>query len=521
MTKLAKMTFAVALLVFISAASIVAEGGAEFKVSYLDMDEDGNLAVNHETFNQYDQSLLLSLEKLNIFMPNDMRLTANLKDISANSRNLSAHFYKRGLFNLTATNKQYRRIYDFDGNLFSRRRSTTVNADFTPVKRLKLFGGVAVNEKNGNQMLALSPVQDTIYSSSDYLYANYHGGFQAFCPYGSLRGVYRRGEFMNDLDLSLDRKSETVDISVFSRIPSYRQVMVSAGYVTRYDEIYDRELRIDRDQIWGALRWNLPQSASFEYRLLSASVEDDVEEMTTDHVVHKFSAGKRFAGYGGLRAGYQTSSSKDDIDELESNGFMASGWLDRFDKLLLRARIFVNNKEVTKGATLMGDEDFTRSSVSARYILNDIATLSGKYVSRVRKNDDLNSRVDYTGFSSTAEFDFKDLATLSVSYSYYLGEYENQSDTVNYEFSDNILRGEVRPVPFESIEFAAGVSYLRGHRDQDTEKFNADFTGKYNFGMGHHLQLRYNVVTYDDYMTSRNYYTANIIEISFIKDLHW
>ncbi|MDF1544189.1 MAG: hypothetical protein P1R58_03700 [bacterium] len=519
--KITKMTFTVALLTLLVGSSAIADGGAELKLTYVDMDEEGNLAVNHNTFNQYDQSFQISLNNMSVLMANDVRLSANLSNISVNNRNLSARLYKRGLFSLSATNKQYRRQYGFSGDRFTRRRSTTLKADITPIKSLKLFGGLAFTGKEGNEMIALSPVRDTIFSSSDYLYGNYHGGLQAYCPFGTVRAVYRRGEFMDDLDFSLDRKSETVDISAFSRIPSYHQVMLSAGFITRYDEIYDRALRIDRDQLWGAMRWNLQKSASFEYRLLSASVEDGVDSVTTDHIVHKLSAGKKFNGYGGLRAGYQLSNAKDDVDELESNGFMVSGWLDYVENLLLKARLFVRNNEVTKGATLIGDEDFTRSAFSAKYALGSWVTLSSKYESRVRKNDDLGSRVDYSSVSSSVDLDLEDLATLSFSYGYYLGEYQNNSDSVDYEFADNIIRAEIKPVPIDKVEFKVGVSYLRGHRDQDTEKLNADFAGTYDFGMNHYLQLRYTIATYDDFMVSQNYYTANIIEVSFIKGLHW
>ena len=34
----------------------------------------------------------------------------------------------------------------------------------------------------------------------------------------------------------------------------------------------------------------------------------------------------------------------------------------------------------------------------------------------------------------------------------------------------------------------------------------------------HHLEVRYNVFNYDDYLLFDHYYTANIVEVNLIKD---
>ena len=77
-----------------------------------------------------------------------------------------------------------------------------------------------------------------------------------------------------------------------------------------------------------------------------------------------------------------------------------SGWYVFKDRLTARARITHRDKDVTTGATLMGDEDLTRHLLGLTYSLGDRGSVSLKWKGRVLKNDDIGSTADYNSLAS-------------------------------------------------------------------------------------------------------------------------
>lgn len=512
-----QLGFVVTLMLLMTVTALGSGGQGEVKVGYVFTDEEGNLGVNQETYNTYEGPAV-SLNNFNYLTDAGFSIGADLTNITLNNRNLRFSAGKSGLFQVTAINNQYRRTYDFEGTQFTRRSYSAVQAHFTPIRHLKVFGGFNYTDKHGKNYEIVGPVADTFTYRTDYEHTVYNVGAQGFCPYGNLRLEFRRFDFFDDVDFTRDRKADAFDLNFFSNIPKYHWITLAAGYHHRLDKMYDYTVDLKTNQVWGATKIYLPQKLVFDYRLLYGKTTQTAANVLTKNWVHTVTVGKAWARKGGLRVGYESRLADNDIDRTESDGFLGSAWY-QVSRLRFKGQFATRSKEVTTGSTLVGDEDYSRYLLSALYTSDKWGNMGVRYESRVRKNDDINSIVDYSVLCTQLNLVEKNYGQLSFSYSYYLGKYENRSDMLSYEFADNVLTAEIMPNHYRGWDLSLGATYYRSHRDQDIEKFAFNAGLSYEFLAGHHIEGKYNVFSYDDFLVRDNYYTGNIVEINIIKDL--
>ena len=94
-----------ALMVLVSAGAVAADyGSGEVKIGYVITDEEGNLAVNQETYNTYE-GFGLSFNDFRLRMPSGLQFRADLNNITLNNRKLTFEAHKPGLFRLAVRNK--------------------------------------------------------------------------------------------------------------------------------------------------------------------------------------------------------------------------------------------------------------------------------------------------------------------------------------------------------------------------------------------------------------------------------
>jgi len=93
------------------------------------------------------------------------------------------------------------------------------------------------------------------------------------------------------------------------------------------------------------------------------------------------------------------------------------------------------------------------------------------------------------------------------------------SDVTSYEFLDHLLTATVYLPTWHDLALDAGVTYYRSKRDQDLEKSRLNFGALYTIQKQYHIEVRYNVFNYDNFLVNNSYYTGNIVEVNFIKDV--
>lgn len=506
-----------ALLMLTSATLFANEGELKIKLGGVVVDDQDNLGVNQETFNTYE-GFAFSIYDFRYDTDAGFGFNADLKNITLNNRNLRFNAYKPGLFNISVFNNQYRRTYDEKGEKFTRRESSGIKGFIKPSDNIKLFGGFNYNDKNGISSSIYSPVADTIELSTDYSQYSYNFGTNLFSTYGNLSFEYKNIVFQDDLNFSNDREANQYNISISTSFPDYDKLKLFGGYFSREDKLDDYTTKLESSSIWAAAKLYFNQNWKLDYRLvLSNSKHSDVRE--TDNTRHTFSLSKAWTGYGGLSFGYEMIDSDDTIDKTSSSGLVLRGWYKYQNKVHIKAKYSAANKDVDEGSTIYGKEERSHSNISIKYVANDWSTLKGKIDKRIKEYIELNSKVDYTQASGSIYLKKKDLGKLSFTAAYYLGEFKNQSTNVNYEFSDHVLSANISPELNDKFEVWTGATYYRSRRDIDLEKFNFNFGISWKFIPEHQVALKYKAYTFDDLLIINNTYTANIIEISLIKDL--
>lgn len=513
-TQIIIVTFIVGIL--LTSSLIAGEGSGDFKAGYIYVNSEGNKSVHTDLYNTYE-GFAITLEDLNYQFDNGVNFNANLRNISLNNRNLFSSIYKPGCFDLSVYNNQYRRIYDFSGDNFTRRKSTTVKGSLNVFKNIKLYSSISRSDKQGESYEIFSPVADTSRYRTDYSHNSFNLGVIGSSSNSRLKAEYNRYDFYDDLNSDNDRKAEGFNFSLFTYIPNYRKVQLSGGYSFRQDEMYETTAELESNQYWAGTKVYFANQFKLNYRLLYGLAKNRGLSSYTDHWVNTVSVTKGFTRQGALTVGYESRIADDHFDRTEATGYIFSGWYRANEKIYFSGKVSLRNKEVKTGATILGDEDYSRHALTFKYTGDNWGDFTVKYENKIRKNDDINNEIKYNGITSILNFKLEDVAKIKFSYSYFLGKYTNHSDDVSFEFADNVLTGAIYPRAHGKLEFYGQATYYRSHRDNDVEKFNLVLVAQYLFPHEHKIEVKYNALTYDDLMISNNFYTGNIVEVNFIK----
>lgn len=520
------------LMVTACISSIVAvENGGTIKLGYVLADETGSLAVNQSTFNTYEGAAL-SFENLRYNFNNGMYLSANLRNVTLNNRNLMLRLNKPGLFSLSAYNNQYRRTYNSEGFNFTRRRTTGGTLWIRPSRFFKLFSGFAVTKKKGTSFSVQPDRFDTLLHRSDYSQTSFNVGLSGFSRHGSARIEYRRLDINDNALTGGDREANSIRMSASFRPARYDWLELSGGYYYRQDELPSSAIELKTNQGWAGTRLSLPARIAVDYRFSFAQTENSNTGRTTDNIYNTISIGKSWRGRTGIRVGYENRESEDEIDRTVSNGFMASGWFKIPNRLVLRASYGTRDDDVTNGSTLTGDRSVTRHRLAATYHHLSWASLSGEWQNRVTEHEadlalrntlspstDIGSRVDYNRWNTRLRLEPPKYGRFVLSYSYYLGQFENNSDDTRYQFSDHLFRAELSPPSYRGLEMSIRTSYYITRRDHDIEKADFGFAGSYALGQGYKLEVKYDLINFDDFLFTDRYYIGNIVQVSLGKEL--
>lgn len=513
-----KALAALAAFFLLAADATGADNGGRIRLGYIITDDDGNLGINHETYNLYEGPSV-SLEEFRYLWENGLNLSANLKNITLNNRHLSASLYKPGFFGVSLLNHQYRRIYSFDGDRFTRRNTHAGQAYAYPFKYLKLYGGFSHTDRHGKSRFVFSPYGETAESETDYTHTSFSVGATGTYAGRSLDLEYRQYTFTEDRDAAAEREGRHIRINGFAPVPKYEWITLSGGYLYRQREHEGSEVDLTINTGWAATRLYLPKDVIVEYRFLASRADHTENPVEIDNFVNTASLSRIWPKYGGLRVGYEYRVSDDIYNRTRSNGFLLSGWYRYLDRLTVRARLALREKQVTRGATLVGDEDINRHQITASYRITDWGDVAVAWQGKSKMNDDIDTRADYNVFSVGTGLMRSEYGRLSLSYSYYVGNYENRglSNPEEYEFSDHVLTGSVFPIEYRSVQVWAGATYYRTRRDSDIEKIGGHLGARYTLRQGYQLEAQYQVFNYDNFVAIDQYYTGNIVNVYLIR----
>jgi len=505
-------------LLLLANVSSAANGSASVKLGYTFISDTGSLGVNQETYNAYE-GFSLSVQNLRYAFTNGVTVGADLRNVTLNNRNMRAVIGKPGRFSVSFTNSQYRRVYAVDGSAFTRRRQTGFQASYQPNRFFKFFGGYNLNDKQGESALILDHTSDTVITSTDYRQTSYNVGGQIGDRYGVVRIDYRHSLFDDRLSANADRRADRLSIAISSSIPRLKRVFLAGGYTYRKDTALVWESSLRTHELWGALKASFSGGVLAEYRIIYDMTKHVGYLQETDNIAHTFAIGKNWGRSGGVQGGYEQRIADDFTNKTSSNAFIGNVWYRPAQNWYFSARISMRDKSVVEGITLTGIESTVRNRFVVTYADTSWGHIGLQWQSRSRTSDDLDSKIDYQSLSPDLSLKMKRYGRLDVTYSYTTGKFENMSTVAGYEFLDHLLTGTLYLPTWHNLSVDLGGTYYRSRRSQDLEKSRLNFGAMYTVHKEYHLQVRYNVFNYDNFRLNNSYYTGNVVEINFIKDI--
>jgi hypothetical protein len=520
--KRALTVLAALLTVLIASSHSAAEGGsATVGIGYTYLDEEGNRSVNYRSFNEYD-GVVLSLEHVRYQFASGVQLSADLRNISLNNRNLKLGVAKPGRFGLEVSNSQYRRVYDFDGEKYTRRRTTGASAWFYPHKYVRLYGGMTGVSRSGEAVDYFS-IAPTVVSGGDgvvrhdYTQMFYHGGVQ--CNYGgrSLQAEFRTNKYDDDLDAARDQKRSLFSVSALTPVPRFEQVILNGGF-RHFSTRYERSnFAVTANTGWGGATFSHRSGFSARYSFVFDRAGSDSDIVKTDNLANAVYIGYARPKVGGATVGYQTDV-RDDFDKaVDANTYYASVWVTPVPQMDLRASLGMRDEEMTDGSRLMGDTERNRYRVSARYRYEQLAWLKVGYENTHRESGQLGSAADFSRLLLDGWVSLEQYGTVSVGFAHAVGDYQNIGN--EFEFTDDMLYGDIYIKEHHNFTHGFGATYYRSKRDLDVESFTLRFSLGYRFLQSRHIEAVYTVHNFDDYLAFDRYYTANIVEIRVSNDI--
>lgn len=508
-----------ALVSYASLASAPSEGIGTVSAGYIFTDEDGNLAVNQETFNLYD-GVNLSLSDFRYLFSSGINISADLDQASLDNRNLRGAIGIPGHLGLSVRQSNYRRVYGYDGTQSTRRRMSGLKFHLTPMKFLRFDYGYRFTAREGEITNVSSPLDEIVINAVDYNISEYNVGLRAHSSSGSISAEIRKLNTDVKTNSNRDRQAESFNLNGSSRIPNYDWLTLSGGYYHRTDELENLKPKITTRQGWGGLRGFLPRDYFAEYRFLFARTDNAVSGIETDNAVNTIAVGRDWPSLGSIRIGYENRIADDLTDRTEANLLLFSGWWQATEKINLRARVTTRQKRVKTGATLRGDEDYTHHRITVNYLYPDWGRISFQWEDKTRTNDDIDTRIDYNSLGTRLSLNRTNVGRIKVAYAYNWGEYDNRSvgGISQYRFADHILNGSWILPTYRNLRITLRGYYYRSTRDRDFEKSKLGFSLFYNLPHDYAVEGEYQAYNFDDYTQINRYYTGNIVKVKLAKN---
>jgi hypothetical protein len=83
-----------------------------------------------------------------------------------------------------------------------------------------------------------------------------------------------------------------------------------------------------------------------------------------------------------------------------------------------------------------------------------------------------------------------------------------------------VVTGRISIDRIKGVHLGGGVTYMDIRGDLKIEKSIIFAEGRWTPFANYHLEVKYNVFNYDDYVVLNRYYTANVVRVNLAYDLH-
>ncbi len=485
------------------------------KMGGIFLDEEGDRSAVQETYDIYDGFALSRIQLNGTFSPRSL-FTLDLRDINLDSRAGNLTYRVPGLFRMTGNYDQSRYVFDPARGVTAARKDWNVGMRYTPSRLLSLSGDLGrvthEGERLGYPLGTMSAFGDR------YDNAYLRGRLEADVR-GYRRGAavsYEMSDYSDDLDSRADRRGQVVAARAYAPMPFYEKWtnLVRGSYGTRKLTNGDAEYKLSSFQYTSVVQpWAWYQ---FRYAFDASRVDDNVLELKTDRFINDFDM-SWFGTYGRVNAGYGYETNDDDRTLSTYHSWHAGATL-RPDPMLTAVVDYSGRvKKDQEDLTLL--KDIESSRVRGKLEVRPVKRLSAgaDYTRRERDLPDIDVTVHGTVAGTFIRYDMPGWGALFGDYSHAEDEYIDRIS--RFDTRSDIVTGRVEVSRIPNVTLASGVTYLDIGKDLDIEKSLVFVEGAVKLAQRYHLEVKYNVYNYDDYILLDRYYTANVVRVDLGYDL--
>jgi len=503
-------------------ATVSAVPAAQFdgtiKLGGVMIDEDaGDLSVMQETYNIYE-GFSATQFKLNGALNPRTYFTLSLNDINLDNRKSDFEIWIPGQFRLFARYDQHRQVYDAERAVTSSRKDTRAGFWLTPARWFTFSADYDYQTRDGERLGFPAGTQSALGSAYDYVLQT--GRFEGEARKGS-RAIAIAYEFS---DYS-DSQSDAADrfgyvVSARLRTPCYFTDKIThllrAAYGKRELSNWDTNYILQNFQYTGVA---VPiRELQFKYNFYASRIDDESTRLKTDNFRNNFDL-TYFYTHGSVYGGYGYEMNDDDRSLTSYNTYRVGGSYRGPKNLVAKVEYANRSKKDEEKRTLLQDMEAVTFVAKVQMSPAPDFVLGAEYRERSREFSDIGVESEGMIANAFGRYSYAEWGSVGVEYTYALDEYDNLIGQFDTESNAVTSRADIERI--KGLRLGGGVTYLDVGKDLDIEKSILFAEAEFTFREDYHLEVKYNVYNYDDYILLDRYYTANIVWINAAYDFNF
>jgi hypothetical protein len=486
------------------------------KVGGVFRDEVGDRSTVQETYNIYNGFSLSQLRFSTTPNPTNY-LMIDLRDINFDNRQGELLYRRPGTFKLSASLVQNRQVFDPGRRTTSDRRNWNMNARFTPARWIKLEGGLGYITRTGSRLSYPTGTADALGLRYDNGLFTGRVSAEARKDRKVLAVDYRASHFSDERNSDADRTGQVVSARIAAPCMFYDRWthLVRAAYGISELSTGDLDYTLSNFQYTGIV--DPVDPLRVKYRFEAQRVDDETTDLKTDRFTNDIDA-TAFYRYGEVSLGYGYETNDDELHLTYYNSWRAATTF-RYNKLLTARFQYAGRlKKDQEELTLL--KDIETSRFRGDLDVNPVKGLSVGSSFRIRDRDYPDIDVTATGqiASAYAQYTYAGWGGLMGTYEYSNDEFQDRIG--RFRAWNNSVTGRVDLERIKDLRLSSGLTYVNVGGDLDIQKWILSFEGKYDVREDVHVEAKYNIYNYDDYILLDRYYTGNIVWFNVAYDLH-
>ena len=514
---LAKNILVSTLAVILASVSAVSATQIEgtVKLGGVIVDEDaGDLSVMQETFNIYEGFSATQLKLNGNFNPRTY-FTLSLNDINLDNRKSDFEFWVPGQFRFFTRYDQHRQVFDPERVLNSRRNDLRVGMWLTPAKWFTLSADYDRQTREGERLGFPAGTASELGNGYDYVLQT--GRFE-----GEARKESRALAIAYDYTDYSDSRSDVRDrfgyvVSARLRTPDYFTDKVThllrAAYGKRELANWDTDYILQNFQYTGVA---VPiRQIQLKYNFYASRIDDRATRLKTDNFRNNFDV-TYFHPHGSVFGGYGYEMNDDDRSLTSYNTYRVGGSYRGPKDLVAKVEYANRSKKDEEKRTLLQDMEAATLVAKVQVSPVDNFMLGAGYKDRDREFSDIGVESKGRSANVFGSYSYARWGSVGVEYTYARDEYDNRIDRFDAETQTVTSRADFERI--KDLRLGGGVTYMDVGKDLDIEKSILFMEAEYTLHEVYHVEVKYNVYNYDDYILLDRYYTANIVWINAAYD---